>query len=640
MRANRAVLVGLAGLGMAAGLQPVTTQARPHWGAVRTPPTHRLGTALPLAASDESESAPEVGSDLVPMAAPADDALATNARAEEAGNATTANTTAANATTVPGAGAAGDDSASMTQIELMATSIEAGLTQDQLVADQANQPGGVDSTPALAPAVQAAAGSQGSTLTEAVPTSVTATMATAAPPGSPQGTNGVGGAWDPPPGKKATEYKPSSSGSWGVFPRPRDISKTYGGGRRVGVGAPGLDEKKKAEQRARDDRIRMKLIQYRSKMKKDIDRENKYKEFIELAMQEAQLFMRRGLYGDAAARIEEVLPFISFRGPLGGKCYLDLGMALEATGQKGSMDRAEEIYRKVEKLNQNDSVKRQASQLAFGFEAMRALNCSEVDYSEVKSVASAFEVPPDKEYYNPKTKKYERGYAAMGAASTASLENAMARYEMRVDTFSDARRILLRCAREGVENSVLLSPRRVRNAIKRIAEDRAGPNGAIVTSKVDNVTTLEGSWRLLLESPFDGKVNVINTKLEKPATREFGPAESPAQRRGEVSSTAPAPFGQRAVTQGGWTLDTKSFELGITVREGKFGALALPFVAQPEPAQLLTVDDELLVLMSRGDNWRLGNAKFVVWVRDPLPPPPPPPSEADLAEEEGEEDED
>ena len=35
----------------------------------------------------------------------------------------------------------------------------------------------------------------------------------------------------------ATEdtYKPKS-GSWGAFPRPRDISKAYGGGRRVGAG--------------------------------------------------------------------------------------------------------------------------------------------------------------------------------------------------------------------------------------------------------------------------------------------------------------------------------------------------------------------------------------------------------------------
>ena len=31
----------------------------------------------------------------------------------------------------------------------------------------------------------------------------------------------------------SAEYKPSSSGSWGLFPRPKDISKAYGGGRKL-----------------------------------------------------------------------------------------------------------------------------------------------------------------------------------------------------------------------------------------------------------------------------------------------------------------------------------------------------------------------------------------------------------------------
>ena len=46
-------------------------------------------------------------------------------------------------------------------------------------------------------------------------------------------TTGIGGTWSPP--KQMDAHKPKVS-TWGVYERPADISKAFGGGRQIGVG--------------------------------------------------------------------------------------------------------------------------------------------------------------------------------------------------------------------------------------------------------------------------------------------------------------------------------------------------------------------------------------------------------------------
>ena len=57
------------------------------------------------------------------------------------------------------------------------------------------------------------------------------------------------------------------------------------------------------------------------------------------------------------------LQYISYGTILGGRCYIELGMACEASGDA---QRAVEIYRQVELNNGDAGLKRQAKQLAFG----------------------------------------------------------------------------------------------------------------------------------------------------------------------------------------------------------------------------------------------------------------------------------
>lgn len=89
-------------------------------------------------------------------------------------------------------------------------------------------------------------------------------------------TTGVGGTWT-----KTQDvgeiYKPSR-GSWGAFPRPKDISKAYGGGRRVD---PIISEEnlKKSEEETRE-----KLRAYREKVGIVVESELQHADQIEEAL--------------------------------------------------------------------------------------------------------------------------------------------------------------------------------------------------------------------------------------------------------------------------------------------------------------------------------------------------------------------
>ncbi len=102
-------------------------------------------------------------------------------------------------------------------------------------------------------------------------------------------TSGVGGSWTPKSEKQVEEYQPSKSGTWGAFPRPRNISVAYGGGKRVGAGV-------KTDERRRQESIestKEKLRAYREKMgivvQSEIDNEEIIQEALDLAARAMQV---------------------------------------------------------------------------------------------------------------------------------------------------------------------------------------------------------------------------------------------------------------------------------------------------------------------------------------------------------------
>jgi len=164
-------------------------------------------------------------------------------------------------------------------------------------------------------------------------------------------------------GNDVEMHTPTSSGSWGVFPRPKSISKTFGGGKRVGVGfsddGKDDDEKSVEETRAR-------LQAYREKFGIDVQSEKDHAEEIEQAREVAKLMYSRGVYNNAAKTLEKVTPWCSSNSRVGGRVFLELGMAYEACGKTSE---AITVYQTLSQSRMDD-VKKDAKRLLYGIEAM------------------------------------------------------------------------------------------------------------------------------------------------------------------------------------------------------------------------------------------------------------------------------
>ena len=106
-----------------------------------------------------------------------------------------------------------------------------------------------------------------------------------------QTTTGVGGSWTPPtePAEENT-YQPSKSGTWGAFPRPRNISVAYGGGKRVGADVKTDEKQRQQSIESTKERLRA----YREKMGIDVQSERDHADEIEEALELARRAMQVG----------------------------------------------------------------------------------------------------------------------------------------------------------------------------------------------------------------------------------------------------------------------------------------------------------------------------------------------------------
>ncbi|KAK7814293.1 hypothetical protein CFP56_003351 [Quercus suber] len=134
-------------------------------------------------------------------------------------------------------------------------------------------------------------------------------------------------------------YKPKVS-SWGVFPRPNNISKTFGGGRVI---RPGEVLETAEEKAAKETRTRQLLAAYRSEMGLDID--PKLKSECEEALKDGDSLMNIG-------KLKEALPYY-----------------------EKVMDKLNEARLMYEKLQShpNAQVNKKARQFVFSFQAMEMM---------------------------------------------------------------------------------------------------------------------------------------------------------------------------------------------------------------------------------------------------------------------------
>ena len=85
------------------------------------------------------------------------------------------------------------------------------------------------------------------------------------------------------------------------------------------------------------------------------------------SLEKARLSMARGICSEAVEALEAVVPFLSYGTVVGGTAFIELGMALEASGKP---QKALDIYQKLAKQTGDEAIRKQAKQLEFGFEAM------------------------------------------------------------------------------------------------------------------------------------------------------------------------------------------------------------------------------------------------------------------------------
>jgi len=175
-------------------------------------------------------------------------------------------------------------------------------------------------------------------------------------------------------------YRPRVS-TWGVFPRPDNISKAYGGGRTI---RPGDALESPEEKEARLKRQRAALESYRKKVGLTVDPRDEA-EAARLVAAGNEL-MRKGALEEAATEyFSKAADLLPARSAIGGRARLQKAICLDSMGRR---DEAFALYKSVEG-HPLDTIGKETKRMLFGFQAMEDLKAHTISYS------------PDKEEYAP-----------------------------------------------------------------------------------------------------------------------------------------------------------------------------------------------------------------------------------------------
>lgn len=158
-------------------------------------------------------------------------------------------------------------------------------------------------------------------------------------------------------------YKPKVS-TWGMFPRPNDISKTYGGGRTI---RPGDALETAEDKAAKEARSRQLIAAYKRKFGLNMD--PKLKAECEKALKDGDSLMDRGRLKEALPYYQTVMDKLAFQTQLHGLAALQWSICQD------SLTRPEEARVMYEKLQShpNAEVSKKARQFMFSFQAMEML---------------------------------------------------------------------------------------------------------------------------------------------------------------------------------------------------------------------------------------------------------------------------
>ena len=172
-------------------------------------------------------------------------------------------------------------------------------------------------------------------------------------------------------------HKPAVA-TWGVFPRPQNISKTYGGGRNI---RPGQALETEEEKEARKKRVAAALTQYRKAAGLDIEPEVE-----DAAMElyeQGQALFENGSLRAALEKYELACEMVPLKSKVGGLANFQKAVCLDSLGRN---DEAYTIYKSL-RGHSAPGVAKNSKRMMFGFQAakdlkvdkMRAINAGSVD---------------------------------------------------------------------------------------------------------------------------------------------------------------------------------------------------------------------------------------------------------------------
>ncbi|KAK1293086.1 hypothetical protein QJS10_CPB17g01777 [Acorus calamus] len=176
-------------------------------------------------------------------------------------------------------------------------------------------------------------------------------------------------------------YKPKVS-TWGVFPRPSNISKTFGGGRTI---RPGEVLETAEDRAAKEARTRQLIASYKKKMGITIDRKTRYE--CEEALKDGDYLMDLGKLEEALPFYEKVMKTVVFQSDLHGLAALQWSICQD------SLRRTSEARVMYEKLQSHPvpQVRNKARQFIFSFQAMAMLKVSSLSAQRTTGYENYFE---------------------------------------------------------------------------------------------------------------------------------------------------------------------------------------------------------------------------------------------------------
>ncbi|GAB4817470.1 hypothetical protein N2152v2_004516 [Parachlorella kessleri] len=209
----------------------------------------------------------------------------------------------------------------------------------------------------------------------AQPTATAPALDTAAAPDAEQLGQPLGQQGEPQEGSQVARagrvHKPKVA-TWGVFPRPQNISEAYGGGRNLRPGQA-LESEQQAQER--EARIAKALAGYRKTLGLDIDPHDEAKASA-LCEEGAALFKQAALAA-ALEKYAAAAALLPARSIVGGEARLRQALCLDSLGRN---QEAYEIYKQI-KGHPTAAVAKQANRMLFGFKAAESLKVSTMSYA-------------------------------------------------------------------------------------------------------------------------------------------------------------------------------------------------------------------------------------------------------------------